>query len=54
MAVVDTSGFRSVFAKVFQFYPAVSTYGQTVVPHVANNFGPMYFVKLRKVAAVEK
>ena len=50
MAIVDTSPFVDVFRGIYRFhFGQDSTYGQTVLPHIANNFGPTYFAKLKRL-----
>ena len=51
VVAVDTSPFRHIFESVYRFHQNPDlTYGQVILPHIARNFGPMYFAKLRRIS----
>ncbi|OQV16238.1 5-methylcytosine rRNA methyltransferase NSUN4 [Hypsibius exemplaris] len=51
MAIIDTRPFVEAFRGIYRFHHGEDTsYGQTILPHIASNFGPMYFSKLKRLA----
>lgn len=47
--VEDLGEFAQIFSDTFRFHDSCR-FGQLVVPSLSQNFGPMYFCKLRRVA----
>lgn len=46
----DLSGMRALFSHVFTFQEEEDRFGETVIPHVAANFGPIYISKIVRLS----
>ncbi|CAF0895003.1 unnamed protein product [Rotaria sordida] len=46
--VISTQSLEKHYAYFFDFH-AKTRYGSLVLPHISNNFGPLYFCKIRRI-----
>nr|XP_032821870.1 5-methylcytosine rRNA methyltransferase NSUN4 [Petromyzon marinus] len=46
----DLSGMRALFSHAFTFQEEEDRFGETVIPHVAANFGPIYVSKIVRLS----
>lgn len=46
--IVSTKSLEKQYAYFFQFHHQ-TRYGSLVLPHISNNFGPLYFCKIRRI-----
>ena len=46
--IISTKSLEKHFAYFFEFH-AKTRYGSLVLPHISNNFGPLYFCKIRRI-----
>ena len=47
--IISTRSIEEHFAYFFEFHQKVP-YGSLVLPHISNNFGPLYFCKIRRIS----
>jgi len=47
--IISTKSLEKHYAYFFDFY-AKTCYGSLVLPHISNNFGPLYFCKIRRIS----
>ncbi|CAF1642685.1 unnamed protein product, partial [Adineta ricciae] len=47
--IVSTQPLEKHYAYFFQFHTK-TRYGSLVLPHISNNFGPLYFCKIRRIS----
>ncbi|CAF1639850.1 unnamed protein product, partial [Didymodactylos carnosus] len=47
--IISTKNIEKRYSYFFEFYQH-SRYGTLVLPHISNNFGPLYFVKIRRIS----
>lgn len=47
--IVSTQSLEKHYAYFFNFH-AKTRYGSLVLPHISNNFGPLYFCKIRRIS----
>ena len=47
--IVSTQSLEKHYAYFFEFH-AKARYGSLVLPHISNNFGPLYFCKIRRIS----
>jgi hypothetical protein len=47
--IISTKSLEKHYAYFFDFY-AKTRYGSLVLPHISNNFGPLYFCKIRRIS----
>jgi len=46
--IVSTKSLEKHYAYFFNFH-SKTPYGSLVLPHISNNFGPLYFCKIRRI-----
>lgn len=46
--IISTQSLEKHYAYFFQFHNKIR-YGTLVLPHISNNFGPLYFCKIRRI-----
>jgi len=47
--IISTQSLEKHYAYFFDFH-AKTRYGSLVLPHISNNFGPLYFCKIRRIS----
>ncbi|UJR25867.1 hypothetical protein I4U23_007217 [Adineta vaga] len=47
--IISTKSLEKHYAYFFEFH-AKTRYGSLVLPHISNNFGPLYFCKIRRIS----
>ena len=47
--IISTQSLEKHYAYFFEFHTK-TRYGSLVLPHISNNFGPLYFCKIRRIS----
>ncbi|CAF1314407.1 unnamed protein product, partial [Adineta steineri] len=47
--IISTQSLEKHYAYFFEFHSKIR-YGSLVLPHISNNFGPLYFCKIRRIS----